>query len=70
VSSSGYIGGSVTERLLAYPNAVITALIRSEEKASKLKSLGVVPILGSHADLDKIEKAASEADVVFSCVSV
>ena len=70
LSVTGFVGGCVTERLLAQPNTSMTVLVRSEEKAAKLNSLGIATIVGSHADLDKIEKAASESDVVFAIVSL
>jgi nucleoside-diphosphate-sugar epimerase len=70
LSVTGFVGGCVTERLLAQPNTSMTVLVSSEEKAAKLNSLGIATIVGSHADLDKIEKAASESDVVFACVSL
>lgn len=59
-------------RLLARPDAStfdITALVRSPEKAEKLKAFGVTPALGSLQDLGLLEDLASKAHVVFSCVS-
>ena len=58
-------------QLLAHPNAHtfdITVLVRSPEKAGKLKTFGVTPVLGSLEDLDLLEELASKAHVVFSCV--
>jgi len=46
-----------------------TALVRSSDKAEKLREAGVTPILGSLSDVDIVEKAASEADVVLAMVS-
>jgi len=69
--ATGYIGGTVLDRFLRHPSASswsFTALVRSKEKAAKLKEAGVTPILGSLADLDLLEKAASEADVVIATV--
>jgi len=44
-----------------------TALVRSAEKAEKLKKLfGVNAVVGSHSDLDLLEKLASESDVVMA----
>lgn len=43
-------------------------MVRSQDKADKLKQLGITPILGSLQDLDIIEKASSEADVVIATV--
>ena len=60
-------------RLLEHPNTStfqITALVRSPEKAAKLGSVGVNAIVGSFAELDKMEKLASEADVVIDTVEI
>jgi nucleoside-diphosphate-sugar epimerase len=67
--ATGYIGGSVLSRLLKHPKAdtfKITALVRSEEKAAKLRKLGVHALVGAFSDLDRLQTLASEADVVFS----
>lgn len=72
--SSGYIGGSVLDRLLKHPDASsfkITALVRSVEKGDKLKNLGVNIAIGTYdaEDLSFLTDAVSQADVVFSVVS-
>lgn len=70
---TGYIGGTVLSRLLDHPKAKafkITVLVRSPEKAEKLKAFGVEPIIGSYADLDKLEVASSKADIVIAAVSL
>jgi len=67
--ATGYIGGSVLARFLGRSDIAslnITALVRSPEKAEKLKALGVHAIVGSHNDSALVEKLASEADVVLS----
>ncbi|RDB19487.1 Uncharacterized protein C2A9.02 [Hypsizygus marmoreus] len=67
--ATGYLGGSVLIRLLNHPDIAsvnITALVRSPEKAEKLKPLGVNAVLGSHSDLALLEKLASESDVVIA----
>ena len=48
----------------------ITALVRSAEKAEKLKTLGVKTVIGSYTDpdLSVIKNAAAESDVVFAIV--
>jgi len=69
--TTGYIGGTVLERFLAHPSAgswTFTALVRSKDKAAVLQEAGVTPIMGDLSDLDVIEKAASEADVVMAIV--
>lgn len=60
-------------RLLAHSNASafdITAIVRSPEKAEKLKSFGVTPVVGSLQDLSLLEELTSKAHVVFHCVSI
>ncbi|KAJ7596376.1 hypothetical protein C8J56DRAFT_1011215 [Mycena floridula] len=68
--ATGYIGGSVLSILLEHKNRAqfdITAFVRSEDKAAKLKSAtGVNVVVGSHQDLELVEDLASKADVVFS----
>jgi uncharacterized protein YbjT (DUF2867 family) len=69
--ATGYIGGSVLARLLAHPKRdkfLITALVRSEEKARKLESFGVTPVVGSFKDFVLVTKLAEQAHVLFSCV--
>ncbi|OSC98263.1 NAD-P-binding protein [Trametes coccinea BRFM310] len=69
--ATGYIGGSVLQRLIQHPKAStfeITALVRSAEKAKALKEkFGVNAVVGSYAERDKLETLAGDADVVFSC---
>jgi predicted dinucleotide-binding enzyme len=71
-TTSGYIGGSILARLLTHPersSLKITALTRSADKAKLLEDkFGVTPLIGSHSDTGKLEKAASEADVVIAAV--
>ncbi len=58
-------------KLLEHPNANdfnVTALVRSTEKAEKLKSVGVTPVIGSLDDTDLVYKLSSDSDVVISMV--
>jgi uncharacterized protein YbjT (DUF2867 family) len=67
----GYIGGSVLSRFLKHPDASsfnITVLVRSPEKAEKLKAFGVNPVVGSHSDTTLVEGLAAQADVVIAVV--
>lgn len=70
--ATGYIGGSVLSRFLRflkYPDAGsfnITVLVRSPEKAEKLKVFGVNPVVGSHSDTPLVEKLTAQADVVIA----
>ncbi|KAJ3491669.1 hypothetical protein NLJ89_g11314 [Agrocybe chaxingu] len=69
--ATGYVGGSILSRLLQHKDAAsfhITALVRSTDKAEKLKTLGVDTVIGSYTDKDStfLTEAASKADVVFT----
>ncbi|KAF5368032.1 hypothetical protein D9758_004335 [Tetrapyrgos nigripes] len=67
---TGYIGGSVFCRLMKRPDFSsfdIRAIVRSPEKAEKLKSkFNVTPIIGSHSDIPFMTKACSEVDIVIA----
>ncbi|THH08886.1 hypothetical protein EW145_g2403 [Phellinidium pouzarii] len=68
--ATGYIGGSVLWRLLNHKDASkfsIKVLVRNAEKAKLFKPLfNVDATVGSHADHDKLESLASEADYTFA----
>ncbi|KAL0566872.1 hypothetical protein V5O48_015124 [Marasmius crinis-equi] len=67
--ATGYIGGAVLGGFLARPDASsldFRAIVRSPEKAEKLKAFGITPIVGSHNDEELMVKAASEVDVVLA----
>ncbi|KXN91707.1 hypothetical protein AN958_12559 [Leucoagaricus sp. SymC.cos] len=69
--ATGYIGGSVLERLLNHPNASsfeITALIRSQPKAGKFKEFGVNAVVGSFTDAKLLEDLTAAADIVIDTV--
>jgi nucleoside-diphosphate-sugar epimerase len=66
--ATGYIGGSVAERLIALGHEV-TGLVRTAEKASLLQERGIEPILGSLDDVDVLSKAARESDGVIHTAS-
>ncbi|THH08289.1 hypothetical protein EW146_g9044 [Bondarzewia mesenterica] len=64
---TGYIGGSVLQRLLSHPKSEtfqITALVRNEEKAKKLQSIGIKTVIASLDDLDQLADLAAAANVV------
>lgn len=70
---TGYIGGAVLQHFLRHADAssfAITALIRSADKAEKLKAFGVNAVVGSLTDFKLVEKLASEADIVIAMVWV
>ena len=58
-------------RFLKHPDASsfnITALVRSPEKAEKLKAFGVNSVVGSHSDTPLVEELTEQADVVIAVV--
>jgi nucleoside-diphosphate-sugar epimerase len=61
--ASGYIGGSVAERLRGLGHEV-AGLVRSEEKARLLKERGIRPILGALDDAGVLTDGARQADAV------
>ena len=73
-ASSGYIGAAVTSRLLEHstPNLKFSALVRSQDKADKLKSVlncNIEAVVGDLSDSALVEKLASDADIVLSIAS-
>jgi len=61
--ATGYIGGSVAERLRREGHA-ITGLVRSESGAKEVETRGMRAVLGSLDDSAVIAHAAREADAV------
>lgn len=61
--ATGYIGGSVAALLLK-KGYQVSALVRKQEDAEKLKALGMTPILGAIHDMPVLRKAAAQADAV------
>jgi len=66
--ATGYIGGSVAERLIASGHQVV-GLVRSAESIPRLKDHGIESVLGNLDDADTITKAAQEADAVIHAAS-
>ncbi|KZP08848.1 NAD(P)-binding protein [Athelia psychrophila] len=69
LGATGYLGGSIVSRLLEHPKAAnfsITALVRSEPKATVLETLGIKTVLGSLGEHDKLETLVSQADVTIA----
>ncbi|GAA5994909.1 hypothetical protein JCM5350_006610 [Sporobolomyces pararoseus] len=60
---TGFIGGTVLTSLLEQKKYKISALCRDEAKASKLKELGVRPVMGSLDDPILAEES-SKADII------
>ncbi|KAH9929458.1 uncharacterized protein B0H18DRAFT_1117487 [Fomitopsis serialis] len=66
---SGYIGGTLLDRLLKHPKASTFDIVtpaRDPEKAEVLRKLGAKPEIAALSDFDKIEALASRADVIFN----
>ncbi len=66
--ATGYIGGSVAERLMASGHQVV-GLVRTAEKARLLKDRGIEPVLGTLDDSEIITNAAHAADAVIHAAS-
>jgi nucleoside-diphosphate-sugar epimerase len=66
--ATGYIGGSVAERLIASGHQV-AGLVRSKEKAVRLKERGIEPVLGTLDDSEILTIAAQDADAVIHAAS-
>ncbi|KAF8609019.1 NAD(P)-binding protein [Ceratobasidium sp. AG-I] len=67
LGATGYVGGAILTELLRTAAAfTITALVRKDQDIETLEALGVKTIKGTFTDLDKIEKASHDADVVYN----
>ncbi|KAI0701874.1 NAD-P-binding protein [Cerioporus squamosus] len=66
--ATGYIGGSVLQRILQHPSANtfdITALVRDAGKAQLLETnFGVKAVVGSMEELEKLTQLAEKAHIV------
>ena len=65
---TGYIGGSLAERLVRGGHDV-HGLVRSETQVESVKQQGIVPVIGSLDDSAVLSKAAHEADAVINAAS-
>jgi nucleoside-diphosphate-sugar epimerase len=66
--ATGYIGGSVAERLIASGHQVV-GLVRSAESIPQLEAHGIESVLGNLDDPEIITKTAHEADAVIHAAS-
>ena len=66
--ATGYIGGSVAERLIASGHQVV-GLVRTAGKARLLKDRGIEPVLGTLDDSEILTNAAHAADAVIHAAS-
>lgn len=63
--ATGYIGGSVAVKLIDAGHQVL-GLTRSKEKAQKLDSIGVEPVIGSLIDSQLLIEATQKSDAVIN----
>jgi len=61
--ASGYIGGSVAAALRSAGHAVL-GLVRSTQKAERVRALGIEPVQGTLDDGELLARAARDADAV------
>ncbi|CAE6470731.1 unnamed protein product [Rhizoctonia solani] len=67
IGATGYVGGAIlTELLRTSASFTITALVRKDSDIKVLEQLGVKTIKGSFSDMDKIEQASREANIVYN----
>ena len=66
--ASGYIGGSVAAHLAAAGHRV-TGLVRSPEKADRVRAYGIEPLLGTLDDAEILVRAAQAAEIVVNAAS-
>jgi len=66
--ATGYIGGSISNRLVQSGYKVL-GLVRSAEKAKLLKDRGIKPVLGSLDNPDVLTEAARQSDGVIHAAS-
>lgn len=66
--ATGYIGGTVSARLLDAGHHVF-GLARSQERADRLEERGITPVLGSLEDFDVLHDAAQAADAVINAAN-
>ncbi|KZV84516.1 NAD(P)-binding protein [Exidia glandulosa HHB12029] len=66
LGATGYLGGGLFKRVVAtYPKARIVTIVRAESAVSIVKAAGAHEVIqGTHQEVDKIKKAASEADLI------
>ena len=61
--AAGYIGGSVSEKLVTSGHEVV-GLARSQDSVALLKARGINSVVGTLDDVDVLTKAAQAADAV------
>jgi nucleoside-diphosphate-sugar epimerase len=66
--ASGYIGGSVAQKLIK-TGLRVRGLVRTKENADALSKLGVEPVVGDLNDADLLIREAKQADGVINAAS-
>lgn len=66
--ASGYIGGSIAQKLIKIGMRV-RGLVRTKENADDLSKLGVEPVIGDLNDTDLLIREAKQADGVINAAS-
>jgi nucleoside-diphosphate-sugar epimerase len=66
--ASGYIGGSVAQKLVKIGHRV-RGLVRSKENADFLSKLGIEPVIGDLNDVDLLIREAKQANGVINAAS-
>lgn len=66
--ASGYLGGSISQRLLEHGHEVL-GLVRNAENAALLKQRGIKPLLGSLDDAASLSKGALHCDATINAAN-
>lgn len=66
--TTGYIGGSLAERLIRIGH-VVSGLVRTEAQAVLVKRRGITPIIGHLDDGEVLTRAARQADATINAAS-
>jgi len=66
--ASGYLGGSISHRLVAAGHEV-TGLVRTAEQAAQLKGLGISPAVGTLDDADLLKHLALNSDATINAAN-
>lgn len=64
---TGFIGGRLVERLVLEHNADASVLVRNLAHASRIARFPIRMVRGDATDLDDVERAVGECEVVFHC---
>lgn len=68
--ATGFIGGRLSERLVAEENVRVRALVRTPGKADRLASSGMEIVQADVTDQDSLRRAVEGCQVVFHCAAL